>query len=248
MTLTIVTGCWGPRREDYARMFLAGFEKHWPDEVRLLIYADGPISASGRADVRDLADCEGYSEFIARHSGDPVKCGKVPAPGATWKPKDIAAGYNFRFDAVRFAGQGFIPEDAADSLPDGDVLCWLDADVASRAPIPRGWVEGLLAGQDGAYLGRAPKHSEIGFWAVRLNPRTREMLVSFARHYRSEIVFDLSEWHSAYVWDCARMAVTRSSLGLDMRNLTPGGSGHVWLKSPLAAYLEHRKGDRKGFR
>lgn len=248
MTLTIVTGMWGPRREDYARMFLAGFEQHWPKEVRLLIYADGPISCPGRAEVRDLADCEGYSEFIARHAGDPVKCGKVPAPGATWKPKDIAAGYNFRFDAVRFAGQGFIPEHAAKTLPDGDVLCWLDADVASRGPIPCGWVEGLLAGQDGAYLGRAPKHSEIGFWAVQMGDDVRRFLVNFANAYLTDLIFDLAEWHSAFVWDRAREAAEQSLFLIDMRNLTPGGSGHVWLKSPLARYLEHRKGDRKGFR
>jgi len=247
MSLTVITGAWGKHRADYARPFLASFEKHWPEEVRLILYSDGPIADPGRAEIRSLADCAGYTEFMERHGSSMLLRGASPDEPRPWKASAIRDGYNFRFDAVRFAGQGFIPDDAAGRMLDGDVLCWLDADVVSHRSVPASFVEDLIGDADGAYLGRAPKHSEIGFWAMRLSEHARAMAMAFANAYRTDALLRLAEWHSAFVWDDARLWAERT-LRLRMRDLTPGGSGHVWLKSPLAEYLEHRKGDRKGFR
>jgi hypothetical protein len=244
MTLTVITGMWGERREEYAACFSAGFDAHWPKDVRLVIYADGPLMVPDRAEVRLLDECTGYTAFMTRHAGDPVKCGRKAGPGATWKEGARRKGYNFRFDAMRFAGQAFIPDDAGNRLLDGDVLCWLDADVATYKDVPEGFVEGLVAGTDGAYLGRDPKHSEIGFWAVRMHEGTQAMMMAFADAYRDDHIFAMKEWHSAYVWDESRRWAERT-LGVGLRNLTPGGSGHVWFQSPLRYYMDHLKGDRK---
>lgn len=246
MSLTICTGAWGPHREAYARPFLASFARYWPADVRLVIYTDGPIADAGRAEVRSLADCDGYSAFMTRHANDPVKCGRKPAEGARWKSSCLAGGYNFRFDAVRFAGQGFIPDDAAGRMLDGDALCWLDADVVTTGPVAEDFIEGLIGDADGAYLGRQPKHSEIGFWAVRLSEHSRAMVMAFADAYRTDHAFKLAEWHSAFVWDDARVWAESHGL-VTFRNLTPGGSGHVF-DAALAPHLIHRKGARKGFR
>jgi hypothetical protein len=59
--------------------------------------------------------------------------------------------------------------------------------------------------------------------------------------YRLNQFLMLSEWHSAYVWD-----VGRDLFDLKERNLTPGGRGHVWMRSPLASWSMHNKGVRKG--
>lgn len=247
MSLTVVTGAWGPRRVDYAKPFAESFDRHWPRSVKLVIYTDGKIPVPDWAEVRLIDKCEGYTAFMTRHAGDPVKSGQKPAPGAHWKASCLAKGYNFRFDALRFAGQGFIPDDAAQRMNDGDVLCWLDADVVTRRAVSEDWVEGLIGLADGAYLGRAPKHSEIGFWAVRLGIATRAFLHDFATAYRTDAVFDLREWHSAYAWDDARRRAGRYG-AVNMRDLTPGGHGHVFAMSPLASHLIHNKGLRKGFR
>lgn len=248
MTLTIVTGMWGPKRNNYADTFLPGLRKWWPSEVGLQLGLDEPLARllePGRAGrIHWLHEDPGYRGFMDRHAGDPVACGARPAPGATWKPKCLRLGYNFRFDAVRFAGQAFVPALAARWMLDGEVLCWLDADVVTHAQVPADFIEGLIGDADGAYLGRHAKHSEIGFWAVRLSERTRGMLTAFSAAYLNDGAFDLKEWHSAYVWDDARRWA-EDTLGVRMRNLTPGGQGHVWHQSPLAQYMDHLKGDRK---
>lgn len=254
MNLTICTGAWGPKAKSYLESFLPGM-KLWPREVRFLIYTDalppGFITAFGNnpeehlAWARSMHDLAGWETFMATRRTDPIACGRQQRSDHHWKDSAVRGGYNFRFDAVGFAGQGFVPEAAAVGLQDGEILCWMDADVIAHTPVPEGFIEGLVGKHDGAYLGRGLKHSEIGFWAVKISPRTREFLFAFADAYRSQRVFCMGEWHSAYVWDETRREMERHGRPLNMRNLTPRGHGHVWHQSPLGLYLDHLKGDRK---
>ena len=46
-----------------------------------------------------LASCDGVAEFIARHRGDPEKCGA--RQNHLWKPRYHGRPYCFRFDAVK---------------------------------------------------------------------------------------------------------------------------------------------------
>jgi hypothetical protein len=110
--------------------------------------------------------------------------------------------------------------------------------------VPEGFIEGLISGYHGAYLGRGAKHSEIGFWCVRLGAATRQLLHRFADLYRSDRLFGLTEWHSAYAWDCVRLEWEGEG-ALGLLDLTPGGHSHVWFQSPLRLYLDHLKGKRK---
>ncbi len=243
---TVVTGAWGPRRQFYIDTFVAGFDKYWPGAVKLEVYIDGPVKLPvtggvGTSSLSGLDDCRGYTEFMLRHRGNPIYCGRVAR--TIWKPREMAAGYSFRTDAVKFAGQAFAPLDASERLPDGELMVWLDADVVTHTKVPLLWIDDLVGDADGAYLGREPKHSEIGFWAVRLNAHTRAMLKDFAELYRSDTLFSLKEWHSAFAWDHARRGA--EAYGVNLRNLTPGGSGHVWFQSPLKEFTDHLKGSRK---
>lgn len=251
MSLTICTGAWGPKAKTYLETFLPGAFR-WPAEVNFVVYTDalpaGRVTKAGadtNVQIRSLNDLRGWEAFMLRHQGDPTKTGREQRPEHSWKPSAVAGGYNFRFDAVGFAGQAFAPEAAATTLPDGDVLCWLDADVVTHGQPPAGFIDKLVGDADGAYLGRGLKHSEIGFWAVRLCDRTRDFLHAFAEIYRSDRIFELGEWHSAYVWDETRRELARHGRGLNMKDLTPGGTGHVWHQSPLRLHLDHLKGERK---
>jgi hypothetical protein len=253
---TVVTGWTGRGYDPLGRRFLETFLLRWPKSVNVLAFTDrgSEIDIINRRDqfkCFPLSDCDGLAEFQAQHAHDPLRHGRVP--NDRWKDKERAAGYSFRWDACKFATQLFIPEGAAKHLPDGEIMAWFDADVVTTADVPEGFIEGLIGDADLVYLGR-PKHSEIGFWAVRLSPRTRQFIWRLAEIYRDGDAFWLAETHSAWVFDRVRMAneYLDEMRGCDSpngnfktKNLTPGGRGHVWPTSPLGRYTRHDKGKRK---
>lgn len=233
--LTVITG-WNPQGYlDYGQRFLNGFAKHWSKDVSLIVYGEEPVTIPG--EFRQLKEIPGCTEFIARWKASPRANGREPDD--RWKPNAIEAGYNFKWDAVKFCRQGFIPYHAAQRLEAG-LLCWLDGDVMTHGKVDLATIEKLLpAGKDVAYLGRHPKHSEIGFQLYRV-PEALPMLKLFSDYYRTDEVFKIKEWHSAYVFDRAM-----EESGIQAHNITPQGKGHVWMQSPLAAFSQHLKGNRK---
>lgn len=239
---TIVTGLWGGHVQRFAGSFTKGLAQYAP-EIPVCVFIDGPYVPPGRyAQLFTMGQTNGWSQFMARHENHAAAHGRSPTP--KWKRGAIESGYYFKFDAVRFAGQAFVPEAMADALSDGELLVWLDGDVQAFAPIPKGFFDELVGDEDGAYLGRGGKHSEIGYWCVRLSPRSRLFLHRFAELYRSDELFELKEWHSAFVWDHARREAEAVG-GFKMRNLTPHGHDHVWFQSPLGKYLDHLKGEKR---
>lgn len=239
MRTVVVTGMWGDAWERYGFEFAETFAKHWPQDVELVIYTDRPSLPVTRGEVRQLGDVPGYATFLDRYSSDVYATGRAKAMHAGWKPKDIANGYSWSHDAVKWFPQGLIPADAARDIRGEAVLCWLDADVITTRAITPDWLNDIIGGANGAYLGRVDSHSEIGFWAVRL-PRGLEMVETFSRIYTSGGFQKEAQSHSAFIWDLAR---ERS--GLRLRDLSPNGSGHVFRVSALAKFLEHRKGALK---
>lgn len=225
----------------YGDRFLSSFDRYWPREVELRVYVE-EMFAMPRAAGRLLWDIPGARETHALTDTKAYRGIKpVDQKRAKWKPRDIANRYNFKFDAHKFWKQILIPQASAEGMADDDILIWLDGDVETIAPVPTELLDRAIGDDDVAFLGREPKHSEIGFWALRISPRGRQFLASIADMYVSGAFADLPEWHSAYVWDYVR----RRS-GLQERNLCPPGArGHVFPKSILGAYLRHDKGKRK---
>lgn len=243
MSVTICTGFGPAGFASYGQKFLDGFNKYWPKENQLVAYTEEPIEMS-RGICRSLWDCDGAKDFFERNKDIPERSGRAFIPG--WLPKEEAKGYGWRWDALKFFRQCMIPEHAAQQLPDDDILVWLDGDVFTFETLPGRFIEKLIAKNDLIYLGRQ-RGSEIGFWAVRLNAKTRQFLFSFAEIYRSEYVFKLPEWHSAYVFDYCRQRFEREggvSQNIVFTHARPSG-GHIWMHSPLVNYTDHVKGKRK---
>lgn len=237
MTIRVCSG-FNPAGYDlYGKQFLETFARHWPKAVELVCYVEDAVKAP-RGQMRPLWQIAGVTGFLDRHAKNPEANGREPSD--KWKDSERRVGYSYRWDARKFCRQLFIPEHAARGLAVDDVLVWLDADVLTFADIPRGFVEGLLGDAEVCYLGRGKKHSEIGFWAVRINARTKAFLTDLADTYRTDDVFKLREWHSAYVFD-----YVRQRHGLIERDLSPNGKGHVWFTTPLGKYTDHLKGARK---
>jgi hypothetical protein len=233
---TVVTG-WAPTGwDEYGRRFTETFDRHWPKSVDLISYV-WEAQALPRGEARIMpADVQG---FLYRHRENRKAAGKEYVQG--WREKHIKSGYCFRFDALKFCQMAMYPWHAAQSVKDG-ILVWLDGDVVTNKNVPEGWVNRLLGPNSVAYLGRVGAHSEIGFTAYRL-PAALPLLKRFHDIYATDEVFTLPEWHSAYCFDIARREAER--IGLRCLNLTPRGTGHVWMQSPLVEYTDHLKGKRK---
>lgn len=232
MTTRVITLLYGNAWERYGKVFHDTFAAHWPKDVELVIFTDRNLKAP-RATLKPLGpDVEAFRERWKddRAANGYKGEGKIGADGKFW-----------RWDAVKWAPQGIVPAMGLDGMEDGDVFCWLDGDVETTAKVNEGWLEGILKGHDLAALQRPPRHSEIGFWAIRVSPVTRAMVAKFADFYISDDVFGLTETHSAYVFDRAVECFPE----LTIRNLCPGKVGHVFPKSPLAECLIHKKGKRK---
>jgi len=221
----------------YGSRFIDSFVKHWPQYDDLAVYSDKFVDV-GRAEFRGLSQVEGLGAFKARHTG-PLANGRTPMP--CWKRKDHDDGYSFKTDAVKFSNKVFVVRDAAYRLREG-FMAWIDADVIVTARPPEFAVKTLLGDADVAYLGRDGVHSECGFLAFRL-PQALPLIDTWAQFYRDDTVFGLKEWHDSYVFDMARQFCVHA---VKQRNMTPGGYGHVWEKSPLNSWSVHQKGDRKG--
>lgn len=237
MTVRVVTGFSPKGYDEYGMRFLDSFERYWPKEIELRAYVERDVPMP-RGKCVPLWDCEGVASFIERHKNDPEKTGR--AANAKWKERHRRFPYNFRFDAVKFCRQCVIPEHAAKDMKDGDLLVWFDGDVITYETPPKDFLDTLIGEHDISFLGRKGTHSEIGYWSVRLNKRTRDFLHRLADVWRSDAVFNLPEWHSAWVFDDCRRYVSMYE-----GNLTPNGSAHVWFQSPLGKYTDHCKGSRK---
>lgn len=225
-------------RLQYGERFLRSFAANMPEDIELQVFAEEQTSMPRKA-YRDLWSIEGAREFEERHRENLMVHGRVD--NGRWKAKEKAGGYCFRFDAYKFWKQILIPQAASRGMDDGDILIWMDADVeVISRPSALDLVD-LLCGAQVCYLNREPKHSEIGFWAVRLDPQTRKFLSDMAKIYTTDQFLDLKEWHSAFVWDVARKSASLNEKSICRR----GARGHVWPSTRLAKWFRHDKGDRK---
>lgn len=234
---TVVSGFSATGYTLYGKQFIETFHQFAPESYDLVIYTAHPVyMPRGGFVLHDMLD--GARDFLARHAQNALHCGKAPAPG--WRKKDERAGYSYRHDAVKFFWQLLYPAHTVQFLEDGDCLAWFDGDVVFKEQIPTSFIAGTLAGgHDLAYLGRV-NHSELGYWAVRVNPVTRQFLANMANFYLSDQVFNEPEWHSAYVFD-----YWRQRLPLRAHDMTPGGKGNVWDRTQLADFCTHLKGKLK---
>lgn len=241
--VTICSGFSPHGYEQYGRRFLDTMARFLPPQIRLAVYTEVKTPMPGRIVERSLWDCRGAIGFMERHAGNPTYNGAVAIDIATRRPRG-GEPEGWRWDAVKFFKQCIIPEHASVARPDGDILAWCDADVVAFAPIPPDLPERFLGDADLAYMGRQGGHSEIGFWAVRLNPRSRAFLKALAEMYVTDQIFAEAEYHSAYAFDLVRAEL---SPDLRIRNATPAGrSGeNVWWTTPLRECLDHLKGPRR---
>lgn len=247
MRYTVVTSCSRSGWEAYGRRFMQTFAQYWPAEVELAVYSeDLKLQEAGNFDVRgrlvDLHAASASREFCARHADDLEKHGRRQLPHHVgWTDKKKREGYNFRYDAVRFAKKVFAIEAAAQGL-DGR-LFWLDMDVVTFAPVPLALLERMLPAEAAlSCLDRGELyHSECGFVGYNLeDPECRRFIAEFAALYATDTVFGLQEWHDSWVFDSLRR-----KLGVLAWKIPHNSRSQPFINSDLGKYMDHMKGSSK---
>jgi len=111
----------------YGQKMIDSFEKNWPAEVDLYVYAEGctPNKTRNNTYVRELMQNAGIVKFKAKWKD-------VPKANGLENPKGrVDSHKGFKWDAIRFCHKVFAIFDCAKSLDGSDVdeLIWMDADT-----------------------------------------------------------------------------------------------------------------------
>lgn len=221
----------------YGRRMIQSFLDFWPADDRLLVYTEDwePDILDPRVEYRDIMGIADLAAFKGRHTFDERAHGKV------------SGRYDFRYDAVRFAHKTFAVIDATRDTEE-PLVAWIDADTVTHSRVPPKFIEGLVpAGPYTAYLGRAFNYPECGFVAYRpQHPSHAAFMESWRRLYVDGTLFRLDEWHDSWVYDWLRRQFEARGwiTSFDLASRTPD-THHPFINSPLGAYMDHFKGDRK---
>ena len=248
MTWTVITTFHQPGLESYGQRMIDAFDRHWPAQVDLWIYAENcqPILPSQR--VRSL-DLHGASpdlvRFKQRWAQDPVANGQLA--------KDTRVPFadnQFKWDAVRFSNKVFAVI-AASRAVETDWMIWLDADTVTFADVPDTFLKEICdPAAMACYLGRREKyHSECGWVAYNLcHPDLRAFMDRWRDLYVTGDLFNLREYHDSFVFDVLRRDF-QALRGTRFHNLSPElpgkGPGHPFIASRLGEYMDHMKGAKR---
>lgn len=221
----------------YGRRMIETFLALWSPADRMQVYFEGwkPDIIDARLEYRDIEDLEDLAMFKARHTFDERAHGRV------------GGRYDFRYDAVRFAHKTFAVIDATRDTEE-PLVAWIDADTVTHTRVPERFIEGLVPESVyTAYLGRMFSYPECGFVTYRpQHPSHAAFMESWRRLYVDRTLFRLDEWHDSWVYDWLRRQFEDRGW-IASFNLVDGLSDthHPFINSPLGAYMDHFKGDRK---
>lgn len=214
--------------EVYGKRMIETFAEFWPADVPLYVFYEGekPSDANERAIWRSLDEDKDRARFMSEHTDT--------------EPKD------YRKCAVKFSHKVW----AMTAAPREETLAWLDGDCETFAPVTHDMIRAVSAdpGQVGSFLARPyHRHTETGFWSVRMNNEGGHFLDEMRRVYTSGDIFALPEWHDCMAFDHVRRKFERA--GHRFKNLCPGAQGlGVFEQSRLKDFIRHNKGPEAKFR
>lgn len=235
--LSVVTSCSAQGWKEYGETFVYTFQKYWPSDIKLYLVSEDELPVPHVS----LHESPSATEFLKRNDTQRAKGRKRVEQDHGWTPKKIAEGYNFRYDAHRFAKKVFSIELAAQRAYTGK-LFWVDADVVTFASPPLDMFNELLP-DDAALccLDRGTYHSECGFVGYNLDhPQGLEFIRAFAALYANDEVFSLQEWHDSWVFDWLRREMKTIT-----RPIPHKSRHHPFVNSVLGTWADHKKGSRK---
>lgn len=232
MKFHIVTTMTAKAWEEFGRRMVESVIALWPVEaLPITLYAEDfdPEPMAG-LEVRRLPAW--LDEFKQRW-------GKAPAYTGHRN-----GGYDYRFDAIKFAHKVAALTDFGLDLFDG-VMIWLDADTVTHAAVTPEWLTGLFP--EPAYLAwldRANSHPECGFVMFRAsNDYHHNFMEAFRNLYTSGDIFKLRETHDSFVLQW--LVYDKVTKGKIRQPVSLSGDKrwhHPFVSGPLGACLDHFKG------
>lgn len=238
MSVKIVTGMWGTAWERYASKYAETFTKYVDEKIDCIVLTDKTLQEKfPRAKILDLNKIEEYVQWKKEEKEEPT------TPPAAAPMKDF-----WKYDMAKWMPQSLAPIAAIQAFgkywEEDTILVWTDADCEFIENVDESWFVSVIGDAEVCTLERHIKHnlhSEIGFFAVRLNPRTIDALKTYANLFLTRQLTNYPEWHSAYAWDIA-MKQNRVSV----KNLnTSHVRSYPFDSSVLAEKMIHKKGHRK---
>lgn len=249
MKYTVITTFHQAGLELYGQKMIDTFERHWPNSVNLVVYAENCNPQFGKPNVEVTQLLEVSSDcrrFVKRHKNNSeAHGGQGPHNINNWSEKK-----SFKWQAVRFCYKVFAVNHALNNI-NSDWIIWLDADSQTHSPVTLDFLARTCPDSaDFSYLGRTERyHSECGWVGYRKSGNyALDFAKRFANMYITDEIFNHKEWHDSYIWDIVRREFQQR--GALFHNLNPqpennGKAGHPFINSELGACLDHMKGDRK---
>jgi hypothetical protein len=227
------SSCNSEQWQQYGRAMVNTYVRHWSREVPLWFYTENfePDEVHPAfLDLRLEDAAPWLAEFKAKYGGD-----------VRWRGGQD--GQDYRRNAIKFAHK-VAALGAAAERADCDVLIWLDADIVTFAPVTTKWLDSLFPKPAAlAWLDRSRGiYPECGFVMYRM-PQARKVIAKLVEMYRSGAVFGLPEQHDSFV-----LQHVVKSMPMRVHSLSGDGrvhTGHPWCSSPLAATMDHLKGDTR---
>jgi hypothetical protein len=238
--------------EKYGGRMIQTFMQNWPKEVELHVYAQDcrVQEQASNLFVYDLHEkIPALVAFKQRYQDDPRATGRVPQGPPDRKGKQ--PGIGFRWDAVRFSHKVYAQCDLAQNLST-DTMIWMDADMVCHSPVSCQILDQEIPNIIGvAFLGRARKFTETGFWAINLKQTgSQEFMqrMQWAYDDAENGVLAMAEYHDCWVFDRSREWMSLHYPAWQQLDWNQGNiqaEGHPLVNSVWGAYLDHLKGRRK---
>lgn len=241
MQKTVITSFGAYGYNLYGRNFLETFDRFWPKDIRLVVFAEPDTPPFGLEwDNRELLVEQTWNvpdlpEFIRAVSHFPVLCGETPSGHKIFNDaRSARATFMQAYGVKRFGGKVF----------------WLDADIVTHATVTHELLDECLPDDKFcAYLGRRGVFSENGFIGFNAeHALSDKFMESYRRLYTSGAIFLEPGWNDCIAFDRIRELAERGfpeafhNLGRDVAYTS---TEHVFINSVLGSVMDHLKGGRK---
>ncbi|WP_159591622.1 hypothetical protein [Chelativorans xinjiangense] len=229
--------------EQYGQIMVRTFLEHWPENVRLTVYAEDfeLQEHSERLEVVDLHQaCPALVAFKEANKA-PWQNGVTGSSAAKEARVKLTDKYHFKYDAVKFSNKVFA-YCAQASRTNSRYLVWLDADTVTTKPVPEDFITSL-GDAFLIYLGRRYTHSECGFLRFDMShSNALEFFRVMQAMYESGEIYTLNEWHDSFVFDVVRSVLCAAGT-IDAETIARYDvARHPFVHSVLGAYMDHLKG------